>query len=138
MRPAAAHRCERRPRPGPTQERVEQLGVRALDVLPHDPKAYAQGLEMAGRTLYEGTGTVGESSIRLSTPGRPPTVRADLPAPLFGEEITVLGPALWKLTWRDHTAIERDAGTLTRAAPSPLRASVLGCAPAGTRAAGHQ
>ncbi|MFI9342466.1 glutaminyl-peptide cyclotransferase [Streptomyces sp. NPDC052773] len=97
---------------GSAAERVEQLGVRVLGVLPHDPNAYTQGLEMAGRTLYEGTGLAGESSIRLGPPGRPPTVRADLPAPLFGEGITVLGPTLWQLTWRDHIAIERDAGTL--------------------------
>jgi glutamine cyclotransferase len=91
---------------------VEQLGVRVLDVLPHDPKAYTQGLEMTGRILYEGTGRAGESSIRRGPPGRPPTVRADLPAPLFGEGVTVLGRTLWQLTWRDHIAIERDAGTL--------------------------
>ncbi|MFE5757279.1 glutaminyl-peptide cyclotransferase [Streptomyces massasporeus] len=97
---------------GSAAGRVEQLGVKVLDVLPHDPKAYTQGLEMAGRTLYEGTGTAGGSSIRLGPPGRPPTVRTDLPAPLFGEGITVLGPTLWQLTWRDHIAIERDTGTL--------------------------
>ncbi|WP_461081014.1 glutaminyl-peptide cyclotransferase [Streptomyces deserti] len=97
---------------GSAAGRVEQLGVRVLDVLPHDPKAYTQGLEMAGRTLYEGTGLAGESSIRLGPPGRPPTVRVDLPAPLFGEGITVLGRTLWQLTWRDHIAIERDARTL--------------------------
>ncbi|MBC9726996.1 glutaminyl-peptide cyclotransferase [Streptomyces sp. TRM68367] len=97
---------------GSAAGRVEQLEVRVLDVLPHDPKAYTQGLEMAGRTLYEGTGMAGESSIRLGPPGRPPTVRADLPAPLFGEGITVLGPTLWQLTWRNHIAIERDAATL--------------------------
>lgn len=96
----------------PTADRVEQLGVKVLETLPHDPKAYTQGLEMMGRTLYEGTGLAGQSSIRLGPPGRPPTVRADLPTPLFGEGITVLGPTLWQLTWLDHVAIERDARTL--------------------------
>ncbi|MFE7840809.1 glutaminyl-peptide cyclotransferase, partial [Streptomyces sp. NPDC057474] len=96
----------------PAADRVEQLGVKVLETLPHDPKAYTQGLEMMGRTLYEGTGLAGQSSIRLGPPGRPPTVRADLPTLLFGEGITVLGPTLWQLTWRNHVAIERDARTL--------------------------
>ncbi|MFE9773397.1 glutaminyl-peptide cyclotransferase [Streptomyces sp. NPDC005931] len=91
---------------------VEQLEVRVLEVLAHDPTAYTQGLEMRHGTLYEGTGMAGQSSVRLGRPGRPPTVRVDLPAPLFGEGLTVLGRTLWQLTWRDHIAIERDARTL--------------------------
>ncbi|MEU0247117.1 glutaminyl-peptide cyclotransferase [Streptomyces sp. NPDC006235] len=111
---------------GPATGPVEQLGVRVLDVLPHDPKAYTQGLEMAGRTLYEGTGTAGESSIRRGPPGRRPTVRVDLPAPLFGEGVTVLGPTLWQLTWRDHIAIERDAATLAELRRLPYPAEGWG------------
>lgn len=105
---------------------VEQLRVRVLDVLPHDPKAYTQGLEMAGRTLYEGTGMAGESSIRRGPPGRRPTVRADLPTPLFGEGVTVLGRTLWQLTFRDHIAIERDAGTLAELRRLPYPAEGWG------------
>ncbi|MCC9740259.1 glutaminyl-peptide cyclotransferase [Streptomyces sp. MNU89] len=96
----------------PAADRVDQLRAEVLDVMPHDPRAYTQGLEMVGGTLYESTGMAGESSVRLGPPGRPPTVRADLPEPLFGEGITVLGPTLWQLTWLDHIAIERDARTL--------------------------
>ncbi|MEV7067099.1 glutaminyl-peptide cyclotransferase [Streptomyces collinus] len=105
---------------------VEQLRVRVLDVLPHDPKAYTQGLEMAGRTLYEGTGMAGESSIRRGPPGRRPAVRADLPAPLFGEGVTVLGRTLWQLTFRDRIAIERDAGTLAELRRLPYPAEGWG------------
>ncbi|MZE81589.1 glutaminyl-peptide cyclotransferase [Streptomyces sp. SID5475] len=96
----------------PAADRVDQLRTEVLDAMPHDPRAYTQGLEMVGGTLYESTGLAGESSVRLGPPGRPPTVRADLPEPLFGEGITVLGPTLWQLTWLDHVAIERDARTL--------------------------
>ncbi|MFJ7178095.1 glutaminyl-peptide cyclotransferase [Streptomyces massasporeus] len=105
---------------------VEQLRVRVLDVLPHDPTAYTQGLEMAGHTLYEGTGLPGESSIRRGPPGGPPTVRAELPAPLFGEGVTVLGPTLWQLTWRDRIAIERDAATLAELRRLPYPAEGWG------------
>ncbi|WP_326651308.1 glutaminyl-peptide cyclotransferase [Streptomyces sp. NBC_01750] len=91
---------------------VEQLRVEVVEVLPHDPKAFTQGLEMAGGKLYESTGVSGQSSVRAGPPGRSPAVRADLPAPLFGEGITVMGPTLWQLTWQNGIAVERDARTL--------------------------
>ncbi|MET9882036.1 glutaminyl-peptide cyclotransferase [Streptomyces sp. NPDC006430] len=102
-------------------KRVERLRVKVLTSLPHDPKAFTQGLEMAGDTLYEGTGISGRSSVRAGRPGEGPTVRAALPAPLFGEGVTVLGRTLWQLTWQNRTAIERDAKTLAelRRVPYP-------------------
>ncbi|MEU6365279.1 glutaminyl-peptide cyclotransferase [Streptomyces sp. NPDC046931] len=96
----------------PAGQRAERLRVKVLEVLPHDPGAFTEGLEMAGRTLYEGTGLSGGSWVQAGPPGRRPTVRAALPGPLFGEGITVLGRTLWQLTWRDRIAVERDAATL--------------------------
>ncbi|WP_240361282.1 MULTISPECIES: glutaminyl-peptide cyclotransferase [unclassified Streptomyces] len=92
--------------------RVEHLRVKVLKTFPHDPRAFTQGLEMAGDTLYEGTGISGRSSVQAGPLGKQPAVRTALPAPLFGEGITLLGPTLWQLTWRNRTAIERDARTL--------------------------
>ncbi|MFI7299461.1 glutaminyl-peptide cyclotransferase [Streptomyces sp. NPDC050121] len=92
--------------------RVEHLRVKVLETLPHDPKSFTQGLEMTGGTLYEGTGLSGRSSVRYGAPGTSPMARAGLPAPLFGEGITLVGRTLWQLTWRDRIAIERDATTL--------------------------
>lgn len=92
--------------------RVERMRVKVVESLPHDPRAFTQGLEMAGGTLYESTGLFGGSSVRAGPLGRRPTVHKALPAPLFGEGITVLGRTLWQLTWRNRIAIERDAGTL--------------------------
>lgn len=101
--------------------RVEQLRVKVLEALPHDSKAFTEGLEMAGNTLYESTGLSGASSLRAGPPDKPPTARVALPAPLFGEGITVLGRTLWQLTWRNRIAIERDATTLAelRRVPYP-------------------
>ncbi|OAH09620.1 glutaminyl-peptide cyclotransferase [Streptomyces jeddahensis] len=98
--------------PARDPEGVEQLGVKVLEVLPHDPEAFTQGLEMAGGTLYESTGIVGRSSVRAGPPGKSPTVRVMMRAPLFGEGITVVGRTLWQLTWQNGVAIERDARTL--------------------------
>ncbi|MFI2369170.1 glutaminyl-peptide cyclotransferase [Streptomyces sp. NPDC018833] len=98
--------------PGQTAVQVERLTVRVVETLPHDPTAFTQGLEMAHGMLYESTGVPGRSTIRAGRPGTPPARRAKLPPPLFGEGITVMGPTLWQLTWRNGIAIERDAGTL--------------------------
>ncbi|WP_338676844.1 glutaminyl-peptide cyclotransferase [Streptomyces sp. SCSIO 30461] len=91
---------------------VEPLAVRVLEVLPHDKSAFTQGLELDGDTLYESTGMAGRSSMRSSRLGGKGVRKVALPSPLFGEGITVLGPTLWQLTWRDGVAIERDARTL--------------------------
>jgi glutamine cyclotransferase len=91
---------------------VEQLRVKVLQSLPHDPRAFTQGLEMAGGRLYESTGGFGESAVTAGPAGEAPTARAQLPDLLFGEGITVLGPTLWQLTWRDGIAVERDNRTL--------------------------
>ncbi|WP_206313691.1 glutaminyl-peptide cyclotransferase [Streptomyces coryli] len=81
--------------------------------LPHDPEAFTQGLEMSGDTLYEGTGLTGRSSVRAGLPGKRPAARAELPAEVFGEGITLVGrERLWQLTWQDGIAYERDPKTL--------------------------
>jgi len=97
---------------GLVAEGPEQLRAEVLETLPHDPGAFTEGLEMTGGVLYEGTGLAGQSSLRAGPPGKTPTARVSLPAPLFGEGVTVLERTLWQLTWRDGIAIERDARTL--------------------------
>lgn len=101
--------------------RVERLRVKVLQTLPHDPTAFTQGLEMAGGTLYESTGVSGWSAVLAGPPGRTAAVRVPLPPPLFGEGLTVVGPTLWQLTWRDGIAIERDARTLAERRRVPYR-----------------
>lgn len=115
----AAGRATRGPRTSAPP--VQRLRVKVLGTLPHDSGAFTEGLEIAGGRLYEATGISGQSSVRAGPAGRKPTVRAALPAPLFGEGITVLGRTLWQLTWRDRIAVERDARTLAelRRVPYP-------------------
>lgn len=96
----------------PVVPRVELLRAVVRGVLPHDPRAFTQGLEFRGATLYESTGLVGRSSLRAGPPGEDPTRHVELPAPLFGEGMTVSGATLWQLTWRNGIAIERDPDTL--------------------------
>jgi glutamine cyclotransferase len=98
-------------------EPVAQLRVDVLATMPHDEQLFTQGLEIADGVLYEGTGLVGESVLRATAlqPG-PRTGRVlaqvELPEPLFGEGITVIGDRIWQLTWKSGVAIERDRDTL--------------------------
>ncbi len=90
-----------------------RLRVEVIATRPHDTAAFTEGLEMDGDVLYESTGLPGQSFVRatgLSGGGEP--VRADLPAPLFGEGITRAGNTLWQLTYREGIAIARDPVTL--------------------------
>jgi glutamine cyclotransferase len=38
--------------------------------------------------------------------------QVDLPGPLFGEGITVVGDRIWQITWQDGIAIQRDRASL--------------------------
>lgn len=91
----------------------EQLRVEVIDTLPHDEEAFTQGLEISGGVLYEGTGLSGRSFVSATDFATGEQLaRVDLPAPLFGEGITLTETSLWQLTWQDGTAFERDPVTL--------------------------
>lgn len=69
--------------------------------LPHDTRAFTEGLFIRDGVLYESTGQVGASSIRkvaLDT-GRV-IQRVTVPAPYFGEGIVAVGRQLLSLTWQ--------------------------------------
>ncbi len=84
-----------------------------LGGLPHDTTAWTQGLEIADGVLYEGTGRTGRSQLRELDPATGRLLRAtDVPEPLYGEGITVVGPRIWQLTWRDGVALDWDRATL--------------------------
>lgn len=81
--------------------------------MPHDPAAFTQGFELAGPSLWEGTGLVGQSQLRETDPTTGAVRRAvDLPADQFGEGITVTPTAIWQLTWKNGVVYERDPATL--------------------------
>jgi glutaminyl-peptide cyclotransferase len=100
----------------PQPPRAQPLRVQVLATTPHDPTMFTQGLEIDNGLLYEGSGRFGQSRLRATAlDGRDPAAQVrqtTLPAPLFGEGITVAGTRLWQLTWRNGIAIERDPTTL--------------------------
>jgi glutamine cyclotransferase len=105
-------------------DNVQQLHVQVLATFPHDTIMYTEGLEIHDGVLYEGSGLVGQSRLRTTLFGGAIKGSAIsggalqrevmLPAPLFGEGLTVAGPRLWQLTWTNGVAIERDPITLAQ------------------------
>jgi glutaminyl-peptide cyclotransferase len=85
-----------------------------INTYPHDRQAFTQGLVFDQGIFYEGTGLRGQSSVRrvdLIT-GRVLQLRA-LPAPFFGEGITVFGPHLIQLTWQSKVGFVYDKTNFT-------------------------
>jgi glutaminyl-peptide cyclotransferase len=68
---------------------------------PHDPAAFTEGLLIHDGLLYEATGLVGQSDIRISRldDGRI-LRRVKVPPPYFGEGIAIWKGKLISLTWR--------------------------------------
>lgn len=82
---------------------------KVINVYPHDPNAFTQGLVFEKGVLYEGTGLNGRSSLRkveLET-GTILKIR-ELPYCYFGEGITVFGNKIIQLTWKSHTGFVYD------------------------------
>ena len=91
---------------------LPMYGYQIARVYPHDPKAFTQGLQYVDGVLYEGTGQVGQSSIRRVELATGKVLqRRDVPAPHFGEGITVWKNDLIELTWQTHVAFVYDRAT---------------------------
>ena len=91
--------------------------VTVIAEIPHDTKAFTEGLEFDGPALYESTGQFGQSELRQLDPASGAVMRAaPLPPDLFGEGIAIVGDRIWQLTWKNGVAIEWDKASFT-----PLR-----------------
>ncbi|MET7767921.1 glutaminyl-peptide cyclotransferase [Nocardia sp. NPDC005366] len=98
---------------GGVDEEPPQLRIEVVGTLPHDPKAFTQGLEVGGKVRYESTGMPGASTVRATdVDSGVELARVDVPAPYFGEGMTIAGATLWQLTWQNHVAFARDPVTL--------------------------
>ena len=113
---------------------VSRLRTEVLAEQPHDRTAFTEGLELAGAVMYEGTGLAGHSQLRELDPATGAVRRAaDLPDGMFGEGITVVGPRIWQLTYRDGFALEWDRAGLTVQRRVPITGEGWGLCFDGTR-----
>jgi glutamine cyclotransferase len=80
-----------------------------VNVFPHDPAAFTQGLVYQDSIFYEGTGLRGQSTLRKVDPATGAVLQGiRLPDPYFGEGIAVVGDRLYQLTWQENTGFIYD------------------------------
>jgi glutaminyl-peptide cyclotransferase len=91
---------------------IEQLEPAVLEVWPHDPEAFTQGLVWHDGRFYESTGRYGRSDVR-EVDARSGEVlrRRALAAHEFGEGLALVGDRLIQLTYREGVAHVYDAAT---------------------------
>jgi glutamine cyclotransferase len=92
-----------------------QLKYRVLNMWPHDPGAYTQGLVYDEGYLYEGTGQWGESSLRKTEIRTGEPIRMlNLPEDIFGEGITLLNDKIYQLTYKSQVGFVYEKETFRR------------------------
>jgi glutamine cyclotransferase len=98
--------------PAPGGVHLPMYGYQIVRVYPHDPKAFTQGLQYVDGVLYEGTGQIGQSSIRkVELETGKVLQKRDVPAPHFGEGISIWKNELIELTWQSNVAFVYDKAT---------------------------
>lgn len=102
----------------PASQPTETPGIahrytyRVLATLPHDRRAFTQGLIFEDGFFFEGTGLLGQSTLRRVEPQTGAVVQAiDLPPDVFGEGITSLNGKLYQLTWQSNIGFVYDRET---------------------------
>ena len=77
---------------------AEVIVPEVVSIVPHDPTAFTQGLEIHNGKFYESTGLYGESSVRIvnMTTGEVELQR-DLPDEYFGEGLTIWNDSVLSL-----------------------------------------
>lgn len=93
----------------------EQFGFSVVNVYPHDPHAYTQGLEFHNGYLYESTGQNGQSSLRKVELQTGKVVKKiDLPEKYFGEGMTFVDNKIIQLTWREGVGFVYNKNTFEK------------------------
>ncbi len=86
-----------------------------IAVYPHDKKAFTQGLEFFGDTLYESTGKKGMSSLRkLNYTTGEVLVKKEISKEYFAEGITILNNKIFQLTWMSKEGFIYDLKTMNK------------------------
>lgn len=90
-------------------------GYDIVQVYPHDPRAFTEGLFYRDGFLYESTGLEGHSSIRKVKLETGEVLQSrDLPPALFGEGIVDWDGKLISLTWKNHIGFVSDLGSFAQ------------------------
>ena len=80
-----------------------------VNTYPHDPDAFTQGLVFEEGVLYEGTGLLGQSTLRRVELETGDILQIlELSDEFFGEGITVYEVKIIQLTWQSHVGFVYD------------------------------
>jgi glutamine cyclotransferase len=97
----AANRNE--PAASSSVEQAARYGYRVVQVFPHDPQAFTQGLIFRDGFLYESTGQEGKSELRKVKLETGEVIeRRAVDARHFAEGLADFGDRLFQLTWRSQ------------------------------------
>lgn len=95
--------------PDPTPS-APLLGYRVVREYPHDTHAYTEGLVYEHGRLYESTGLIGQSSLRISDLQTGHILKkTSLPPQVFGEGLAAAGKRWFQLTWKDEQGFIYDS-----------------------------
>jgi len=82
---------------------------------PHDRHAYTQGLVYDEGFFYEGTGQLGQSTLRKVEAETGKVIsQVNLDGSLFGEGVALLGDRIYQLTWTTKVGFVYDKNTLSQ------------------------
>jgi glutamine cyclotransferase len=87
-----------------TEKFHEFYCFQVVNIYPHDPTAFTQGLEFFNGYLYEGTGLYGDSDVRVVEIKTGEIIQSKRILPeYFGEGVTVFEDKVYQLTWKENT-----------------------------------
>lgn len=94
---------------------VQRFGYQIVNIFPHDPNAFTQGLIFLDGKLVESTGQEGRSTLRsVELQTGKVLKKVDVPVPYFAEGIALLNNKLYQLTWIHKLGFIYDAQTLEK------------------------
>jgi glutaminyl-peptide cyclotransferase len=97
---------------GDMAAQVPLLVPEVINVRPHDPTAYTQGLILYDGSLYESAGQYGESTLREVDPETGEVLRqVSMPDEYFAEGLERVGDNLIQITWQENEAFVYDIDT---------------------------
>lgn len=104
-----------------------------LKQLPHDPKAFTQGLHHDGDYLYESTGLYGASSLRVLHPLTGEILKNIPVDGVFAEGIAAIGDRLLQLTWKSGKVLVYRLPELAKIGALPYQGEGWGLTATGER-----
>jgi glutaminyl-peptide cyclotransferase len=94
----------------PANAVVPTLGYQIVNIWPHDPNAFTQGLVYLDGKVIESTGQEGRSSLRnVELQTGKILKKVDVPEPYFAEGIALLNNKIYQLTWQHQIGFIYDA-----------------------------